>query len=270
MPPIISHSSELDFHRVPSRRAVSQFLSHMVAEMFPCLGENEHKPHPEAEALRQEMIALLASFDSGSCKAEDCSKTFFNGLQEVYELVLFDAKAICVGDPAAEFIEEVIIAYPGFYAILVYRLAHLMHRLHIPVIPRMFTENAHRLTGIDIHPGARIGKSFCIDHGTGIVIGETTEIGDEVKIYQGVTLGASSVSKEKAGKKRHPTLEDKVIVYSGTTILGGDTRIGHHSVIGGNVWLTHSVAPYSLVINRSEVHLIDKNPLSENVLDFVI
>ena len=238
--------------------------------MFPCLGDNGYTQQPDGEALRREMLALLSSFDSVSCRAEDCSKAFFAGLQEVYEAVLFDAQAICAGDPAAGHIEEVILAYPGFYAILVYRLAHLMHRLHIPVIPRMFTENAHRHTGIDIHPGARIGKSFCIDHGTGIVIGETTVIGDEVKIYQGVTLGASSVSKEKAGKKRHPTLEDKVIVYSGSTILGGDTLIGHHSIIGGNVWLTHSVAPYSLVINRSEVHLIDKNPQDGNVLDFVI
>lgn len=270
MSSLIVPSAHLDYHSVPSRRAVSQFLDHIVSSMFPCLGENGDTIPPAAAALQREMVELLSGFDSGSCQAEDCSQAFFNGLQQVYDAVLLDAEAICAGDPAAGQIEEVIIAYPGFYAILVYRLAHWMHHLQIPVIPRMFTENAHRLTGIDIHPGARIGKSFCIDHGTGIVIGETTEIGNEVKIYQGVTLGASSVSKEKAGKKRHPTLEDKVIVYSGTTILGGNTRIGHHSIVGGNVWLTHSVAPYSLVINRSEVHLIDKNPESGNVPDFVI
>ena len=151
-----------------------------------------------------------------------------------------------------------IISYPGFYAILVYRIAHALDHLSVPVMPRMLTEYSHGKTGIDIHPKAKIGKSFCIDHGTGIVIGETTEIGDFVKIYQGVTLGAISVSKEKASLKRHPSIGDFVTIYSGATILGGKTNIGHHTVIGGNVWLTHSIDPYSVVLNKNEV-IIKKN-----------
>ena len=160
-------------------------------------------------------------------------------------------------------------SYPGFYAISIYRVANLMHRLNVPFIPRILTEIAHSKTGIDIHPGARIGRSFFIDHGTGIVIGETTVIGDNVKIYQGVTLGALSVNKGEANSKRHPTIEDNVVIYSGATILGGETVIGRDSVIGGNVWLTNSVLPGSIVYHKSEISIRDKNPLPD-VLNFVI
>ena len=145
--------------------------------------------------------------------------------------------------PAAKSREEVIRTYPGFYAVAAYRIAHQLHLLGIQGIPRIITEHAHSKTGIDIHPGAKIGNHFCIDHGTGVVIGETSVIGNHVKIYQGVTLGALSVNKEDATKKRHPTLEDNVVVYAGATILGGGTVIGRGSVIGGNVWLTESVPP---------------------------
>ena len=156
-------------------------------------------------------------------------------------------------DPAAYCTEEVILCYPGFYAVMVYRLSHVLHKLKIPVLPRVISEYAHSQTGIDTHPGATIGPNFYIDHGTGIVIGETTVIGRNVKIYQGVTLGATFVDKELSGVRRHPTIEDNVIIYAGSTILGGDTVIGHDTVIGGNVWLTESVPPHSTVYCKPEI-----------------
>jgi serine O-acetyltransferase len=172
-------------------------------------------------------------------------------------------------DPAARSVEEVLVAYPGFYATAVYRLSHQLWEQGVEILPRLFTEYAHSKTGVDIHPGAHIGESFCIDHGTGIVIGETTIIGNNVKIYQGVTLGALQVSKDSAIVKRHPTIEDNVTIYSGATILGGQTVIGHDSIIGGNVWLTYSVPSFSVVYHKSEVKVRDKNPFPEP-LNFVI
>ena len=162
-----------------------------------------------------------------------------------------------------------LVAYPGFYATAVYRFSHQLWIQGVKILPRMFAEYAHSKTGIDIHPGAKIGESFFIDHGTGIVIGETTVIGKNAKIYQGVTLGALSVNKDKVQIQRHPTIEDNVIIYSGATILGGGTVIGHDSVIGGNVWLTNSVLPHSIVYHKSEITIRDKNPLPE-ALNFVI
>lgn len=182
---------------------------------------------------------------------------FFEALPCIYESLIKDAQLFVDFDPAAKSRESVILYYPGFYAISVYRLSHRLFELKIPYIPRMISEYAHSKTGIDIHPGALIGEHFFIDHGTGIVIGETTIIGNNVKIYQGVTLGAASVDKRMKGRKRHPTLEDNVIVYSGSTILGGDTIVGHDTVIGGNVWLTRSVPPYSLVYHESKVVIRD-------------
>ena len=162
-----------------------------------------------------------------------------------------------------------MVAYPGFYATAVYRLSHLLWKEGVKILPRVFTEYAHSKTGIDIHPGAVIGEAFSIDHGTGIVIGETTIIGNHVKLYQGVTLGALNVTKEDALNKRHPTIEDNVTIYSSATILGGDTIIGHDSIVGGNVWLTYSVQPYSVVYHKSEIKVRDKNPFPEP-LNFVI
>jgi serine O-acetyltransferase len=156
------------------------------------------------------------------------------------------------GDPAAKSYDEIIFSYPGIFAMSVHRVANKLFELQVPLLPRIMSEHAHSLTGIDIHPGAKIGERFVIDHGTGVVIGETTEIGKNVRIYQGVTLGALSLPKDAGeklrGKKRHPTIEDDVIIYSGTTILGGDTIIGSRSVIGGNVWITESVPPDTKVI----------------------
>lgn len=194
---------------------------------------------------------------------------FFSKIPGIYESLVQDAQLFVDFDPAARSRESVILYYPGFYAIAVYRLSHELFQLKIPYLPRMISEFAHSKTGIDIHPGAEIGEHFFIDHGTGIVVGETTIIGNNVKIYQGVTLGAASVDKSMKGKKRHPTLEDNVIVYSGSTILGGDTLIGHDTVIGGNVWLTKSVPPFSVVYHESKVVIRDNKDFT-NPINFVI
>ena len=196
--------------------------------------------------LKQDYINLCQKLEFGE-KPVDVVSKFFDRIPEVKHKLELDAHAILMGDPAAVDIHEVKRTYPGFLAICYYRFAHLMDELGIPYCPRILTEDAHSRTGIDIHPKARIGLHFCIDHGTGVVIGETSVIGDRVKIYQGVTLGALSVDKEMASMKRHPTIEDDVVIYSGATILGGDTVIGASSVIGGNVWLTKSVRPNSKI-----------------------
>ena len=168
------------------------------------------------------------------------------------KILATDVRAVYDGDPAAKSHDEIIFSYPGIFAVTVYRVAHKLFELQVPLLPRIMTEHAHSLTGIDIHPGADIGERFVIDHGTGVVIGETTVIGKNVRIYQGVTLGALSLPKDAGerlrGKKRHPTIEDDAIVYSGATILGGNTVIGARSVIGGNVWITESVPPDTKVI----------------------
>ena len=176
----------------------------------------------------------------------------FSALPEIRAALLLDARATADGDPAASGVDEVILAYPGFFATAVHRIAHRLHLAGAPLLPRVLGELAHRATGIDIHPGARIGGSFAIDHGTGVVVGETCLIGERVRLYQGVTLGALVVEKSMQ-RKRHPTVEDDVIVYSGSTILGGDTVIGAGSRIGGNVWLTRSIPPGSLVATSAGI-----------------
>ncbi len=201
--------------------------------------------------------------------AEELSEFFFERFPHIYMDLENDAKALLENDPAAKSVEEIYYSYPGFYAIAIYRFAHELHLKNIPLIPRIWTEFAHSKTGIDIHPGAQIGKHFFIDHGTGIVIGETTIIGDSVKLYQGVTLGALSVSKEIANKKRHPTIENHVTIYSNATILGGNTTIGAHSVIGGNVWITESIAPESVVYHKGQVIMKNKNPQNEPINYFI-
>jgi serine O-acetyltransferase len=177
---------------------------------------------------------------------------FLNRLPDLRRLLAMDVQAAYDGDPACKGLDEVILCYPGLEAVTVYRLAHELHRMDVPFIPRMMTEWAHKETGIDIHPGARIGHHFFIDHGTGVVVGETTEIGNYVKLYQGVTLGALSFPTDADGNlirhmKRHPTIEDRVVIYANATILGGNTTIGHDAVIGSSVWLTQSVAPHTTV-----------------------
>jgi len=230
--------------RLPSLREVERFLER-------ALEGGERDLQAGLSPLRAEFEELVAKFaDPG--RAAEVTGQIYELLPQLAEQLAADAHAIYQGDPAAESLAEVKVAYPGFLAVTVYRLAHALRELGVPILPRLLSEVAHARTGIDIHPGARIGRSFCIDHGTGIVIGETAVIGDKVKLYQGVTLGALSVSKAAAGSKRHPTIEDGVVIYANATVLGGDTTVGHDTVVGGNVWLTTSVPPRSFVYHSSQ------------------
>lgn len=195
--------------------------------------------------------------------------TFFQQLPDVFDRLVADAEMITRFDPASCCLEEIILCYPGFRSIAVHRLSHILYELKVPLLPRIMSEYVHGKTGIDIHPGATIESPFFIDHGTGIVIGETAVIGKNVKIYQGVTLGALTVEKEMANTKRHPTIEDNVIIYAGSTILGGNTVIGHDTVVGGNTWITESILPYSVVYRQHRVVVRDSKKLNEPI-NFVI
>ncbi|MBB6330297.1 serine O-acetyltransferase [Chryseobacterium sediminis] len=221
------------------------------------------------EALRETLSEQINTVTGDQDGTETQVNQFFEALPDLYDQLVLDAKSIVEFDPAADSLEEVYLAYPGFFATYVYRISHQLWSQKVKILPRVISEYAHSKTGIDIHPGATIGKSFFIDHGTGIVIGETTVIGNNVKIYQGVTLGALNVSKEKAHQKRHPNIEDDVIIYSGATILGGETTIGRESIIGGNVWVTQDVPANSLVYHKSEIKIKDNTSLPES-LTFVI
>jgi serine O-acetyltransferase len=243
---------------LPSKREVGDFVDEVLGLFFPQRAADVQATEEDVRArltlLRADLGRVVRTVAPGEHTGELAGQ-FSRLLPGIYELLQGDAAAIAAGDPAAESLEEVIAAYPGFVAIAVHRLAHGLQNLAVPILPRLLAEVAHARTGIDIHPGARIGRSFCIDHGTGVVIGETAVIGDDVKIYQGVTLGALSVVKSAAGKKRHPTIEDRVIIYANATVLGGGTTIGHDSVIGGNVWLTTSIPPSSYVYHTSQVRV---------------
>ena len=203
----------------------------------------------EIEALLNEQIELALQYTNLASTVNELTNSIIAQIPSLREKLLLDATAGYEGDPAAYSVDEVILAYPGFFAILVHRIAHYIRSLGIPLIPRMMCEYAHSKTGIDINPGATIGNSFFIDHGTGVVIGETTHIGNNVKMYQGVTLGALSTKNvvELTGTKRHPTVQDDVVIYAGAAILGGNTVIGKGSTIGGNAFITSSVAPNSKV-----------------------
>ena len=251
---------------LPDKQKAQHFIDQLFGLLFNtggCEPQDLAKQYDDLRSELTDLITVCADLD------ETRVNIFFEHLPSIYELLLRDAQAILNSDPAAKTIEEVITAYPGFYAIFVYRMAHLLCQQQCTLLSRFFTEYAHSKTGIDIHPAAKIGRSFAIDHGTGIVIGETTTIGDNVKIYQGVTLGALNVSKSIASTKRHPTIENDVVIYAGATILGGSTVVGAGSIIGGNVWLTYSVPPNSVVYHKSEVHVKDNNPFPEPI-NFVI
>jgi serine O-acetyltransferase len=219
--------------------------------------------------LERNLITLLKINNSKDEDIEKKAHAFISKIPDIHDMLWDDAEAIFKGDPAAESIDEVILAYPGFMAIFIYRLAHELYKLRIPIIPRILTEHAHEITGIDIHPGAEIDSPFFIDHGTGIVIGETTVIGKNVKIYQGVTLGALSVDKSLVNAKRHPTIEDDVIIYSQAVILGGDTVIGKNCIVGGNAWVTQSVPSNSVVFSKSEVR-VRSNEQYIDTLEYII
>jgi serine O-acetyltransferase len=264
----IRHSHTTVF---PSTQNVQNFTDDLIELLFPhYCGEYEYFAASEIQGkfdlLQRDLRRILKlQHPSQPEKMEEVTKKFFDRIPDIYRQLSVDAIAIHEGDPASESVDEVISAYPGFFAIYTYRIAHEFYKMGIPVFPRMLTEYAHFRTGVDIHPGATIGNSFFIDHATGIVVGETTVIGDNVKVYQGVTLGALSVSKAIQRQKRHPTIEDNVIIYSNATILGGETVIGHDSIIGGNVWLTRSVQPYSIVYQKSEIDVRTKYNGSEPI-----
>lgn len=235
-----------------ARAAITFLFPHFATDRRPGLAHVETEHTALLGLLRTALEGLPEGYASPD-RADAVVEGYSRGLPTLHARLLDDAQAHFVGDPAARSVDEVILAYPGFLAIALYRVAHLLFQLGVPLIPRLITELGHRETGVDIHPGATIGAAFSIDHGTGVVIGETAVIGQRVKLYQGVTLGAASVRKELANVKRHPTVGDDVVIYANATILGGDTVIGDRSIIGGNVWLTRSVPPESVVSHDATV-----------------
>lgn len=252
---------------IPNKKGVEIAVKQVFKILFPY---NEKLTSSEIEFPGNTIIEQLDVIFKGlTPDNKKISRQFIDNLPTIKSTLLKDAEFILESDPAAKQLVEVIAIYPGFFAIYCYRIAHSIDQLSVPLLPRMITEYAHKITGIDIHPGATIGNPFSIDHGTGIVIGETTHIGNYVKLYQGVTLGALSVDRSKASKKRHPTIEDNVILYAGSTILGGDTVVGRNSIIGGNVWLTESVVPFSVVYNKSQIIVRDQNNFQEPI-NFII
>jgi serine O-acetyltransferase len=242
-----------------AKARLAAWIRSLLDTLFPQTAEQTPTTAGEVrdalDASASELRALLRPLEDEIGDPAEIAEAFFQSLPEIHRQLLIDATAIERGDPAAESVDEVIMAYPGFQAIAVYRIAHRFLELGVPLLPRVLTEWAHERTGIDIHPGAALGHPVVIDHGTGVVIGETAVIGNNVKLYQGVTLGALSVNKSLASTKRHPTIESDVVIYANATILGGETVIGRGSVIGGNVWITASVPPNSIVYQRSEVHV---------------
>lgn len=263
-------------HHLPSqvRPLAHAFAQQVLGALFPHFAPAVVCSEAAVEEDLIELTEALARLERAIGTLHEAmparlGERFLEALPTVHDRLLEDAQAIFEGDPAARSVDEVILTYPGFSALAVFRFANALFCLGLPLLPRLLTEYAHEKTGIDIHPGATIGRRFCIDHGTGIVIGETTHIGDGVKLYQGVTLGAATVEKGLADKKRHPTLEDEVVVYAGATILGGQTVVGHHSLIAGNAFLTQSVPPHSVVSRRSEVRPRTPGAGLEE-LDFVI
>lgn len=257
----------------PDKKASGEFIDDLFNFLFLPNGirfKTETEVQKEFDELQKKFAELLKDVESEEGKAEMIARNFFMVIPEIYRQLIKDAEAILHFDPASESFEEVLVAYPGFFATAIYRLSHQLYKYKIQIIPRLFSEYAHSKTGIDIHPGAQIGHPFFIDHGTGIVIGETTIIGSNVKIYQGVTLGALNVAKELSKVKRHPTIEDNVIIYANATILGGETVVGRESIIGGNVWLTNSVPSSSLVFHKSEITVKDNIPEDQLGLNFVI
>lgn len=242
-----------------SAQRVGKTFDKLLGILFPEHANTHFITYNDFESHYQDTLTDLSTLLNqilDEMSASECVlNTFVSKIPEIRAKLELDIDALTEGDPAASNRMEVIHSYPGFFAVAFYRMAHVLWKLDVPLIPRIITEYAHSHTGIDIHPGARIGDYFFIDHGTGVVIGETSVIGNRVKIYQGVTLGALSVHKQMAKTKRHPTIEDDVVIYSGATILGGETVIGKGTVIGGNVWLVHSVEPQSRVYNNDSVEI---------------
>jgi len=268
-------------YRLPSKEEVAKFCRLYLDAVFPLYYEPAHPKSPhvvhfleDLELRLAEQVVCAIRFDC-HCRDKEQPKNlprtteellsgFRSRLPMLAHLLATDLQAALQNDPAAMGYEEILLSYPGIEAITIQRMAHEVYLLKVPYLPRMMTEVGHSRTGIDIHPGATIGESFFIDHGTGVVVGETATVGNNVTLYHGVTLGAFNPTSRRDGgdllrgqkNKRHPDIEDNVTIYPGATILGGDTRVGHHSVIGGNVWLTRSVAPYSRVTVKDPELLI--------------
>ena len=257
---LLHKTHKAEWEATPSNQHAILWLTDLIEFLFP--DNHLNKLSTYVGRLKKNQIdlenILLSYLDANSIKIEKKVGEFYESLDIIYESLRQDAAKIYENDPAATSVHEVIVSYPGFYAIAVYRIANKLTQLQIPILPRILSEYAHGKTGVDIHPNATIGVPFMIDHGTGIVIGATSIIGKNVAIYQGVTLGASQVSKDLSEIKRHPTVEDNVIIYARSTILGGHTVIGHNSVIGGSVFLTKSVLPYSNVFNTHQLRIDTK------------
>ncbi len=236
------------------KRKVEHFVEELLDMMFPVRLGLRSKPSDKQGYLCEVLLDLLDNnIEQSEIKNQNIASSFMEFVPQLEALLLKDIEAIYHGDPSAKSHNEIILAFPGFFAVAAYRIAHYLHNNKVRLLPRMITEYAHTHTGVDIHPGAVIGLSFCIDHGTGIVIGETAIIGDRVKIYQGVTIGALSVKDRNTQGKRHPTIEDDVTIYAQAIILGGETIVGRQSIIGGNVWITKSVPSGTKVYYKNEV-----------------
>jgi serine O-acetyltransferase len=251
---------------IPTNQSIADWALEIIGLLFPEASDkifnSDEEISEEFTKLQHQLNNLLdATQACKDCNNDIIAAQFIDDIPNLYQKLKKDVTALNDGDPAANNEFEVIRTYPGFWAIAFYRIAHQLLKLNTPLIPRILTEFAHSRTGIDIHPGAKIGDYFCIDHGTGIVIGETAIIGKNVKLYQGVTLGALSVSKNLAGIKRHPTVEDGVVIYSNATILGGETTLGENSIIGGNVWLTKSVPANATVYHTPSIKVIENSNL---------
>ncbi len=259
-----THAAE--WAATPPTQYANAWLKDLVQFLFP--SNNLPKQSSYEGILKKNQIdlenILLSYLDSKEIDIEGIVNFFYSSLETIYKNLRLDANKIYEYDPAATSVDEVIVSYPGFYAITVYRIANRLAQLQIPILPRIISEFAHGKTGIDIHPNATIGVPFMMDHGTGIVIGATSVIGKNVSIYQGVTLGALQVTKELSHVKRHPTVEDNVIIYARTTILGGNTIIGANSIIGGSVFLTKSIQPNSEVYNTHQLRITSKANVLEN------
>ena len=253
----ISDSLPAGTGAAPSRTRIISVLKQIMVVLMPEYFDYRGMSREEAlcsfeRELTQEVASEL-SLKNESAKAEEIVGRFVESLPEIKHLILTDIQAIYEGDPAAKSKAEVVLCYPGFFAISIYRIAHVLYQLGVPLIPRIMTEYAHEKTGVDIHPGATIGEYFCIDHGTGVVVGETSTIGQHVKLYQGVTIGAKSFERDAHGNlvkggKRHPDIGDYVVIYANATILGGTTKIGDHATIGGSAWITFSVGAGETVL----------------------
>lgn len=253
---------------LPEKKLIHKFIDELFGILFSntsksygCLTTIENK----IDELEKQFDELVLDFAQKDENSKHQTKTFFEAIPYLHKKALNDAHTIFAKDPAAKTLEEVLYSYPGFFAISVYRFSHQLWQQDLKLLARTISEYAHIKTSIEIHPGAQIGDDFAIDHGTGIVIGETAVIGNNVQIYQGVTLGALSVKKEEAFIKRHPTIEDNVIIYANSTILGGQTTVGRDSIIGGNVWLTYTIPSNSVVYHKNEMKIKDNNPFPEPI-----